>query len=427
MSSVIIIKRGEDLAITNSISIGSNINAGIPGMIIYNKDTDRFEGYLNRVNLYNDSHWAPMSLDIASASNLGGVKVGNNLAITADGTLNATASSISRKTQRVLIVNPAPGAGDYTSIGQCIHDFFGYDASTGTYPSGELAFFHSNSSTYYPYPGPEARYIILVSPGIYDETLYGTIDMPPYTTIKGDGMEDCVIKMNTLVALKCRESSVVSDLTFDLSNVTGVTATGISLPNPGGVIADNVASNVMLDNIKFITDNCSKPTQLISLSGVNNININNLYANITDIAKPVPYSGQTLTGVVASASTATLTNCTLTLESNQTSKFIIDTSGSSIITANNCDFTVNELNTSNLSPHYNSGCRVINSGLNMNYSTMSVTGYDDSLATSTRKCYGIEMQSTTPIYTTTVAAGSGLRFIHYDAATLFDEIIVPIS
>lgn len=427
MGDIIIIKSGQDLAITNSITIGSNINAAVPGMMVYNTDTDQFEGYLNRVNLYNNSHWAPLSLDIASASNLGGIKVGNNLAITSDGTLNATSSSISRKTQRVLIVNPAPGAGDYTSIGQCIHDFFGYDSSTGTYPSGELNFFHSNSSTYYPYPGPEARYIILVSPGLYDETTYGTIDMPPYTTLKGDGMSDCVVKMNTLVALKCRESSVISDLTFDLSNVSSVTSTGISLPNPGGAVADNVASNVTLDNIKFITDNCSKPTQLISLSGVNNTNINNLYANITDIAKPSPYTGQTLTGVLASGSTATLTNCSLTLESNQTSKFIIDASASSAITANNCDFTVAELNTSNLSAHYNSGCRIVNSSMDMSYTMLNVTGYDDSLATTTRKCYGIEMQSTSSIYSTSIAAGSGLMFVHYDSATLFDEIVVPKS
>lgn len=427
MADVIIIKRGEDLAITNSITIGSNINAGLPGMIIYNKNTDQFEGYLNRVNAYNNSHWAPMSLDIASASNLGGIKVGNNLAITGDGTLNSTASSISRKTQRVLIVNPAPGAGDYTSIGQCIHNFFGYDSSTGTYPSGELNFFHSNSSVYYPYPGPEARYIILVSPGLYDETTYGTIDMPPYTTLKGDGMTDCVVKMNALVALKCRESSVISDLTFDLSNVTAVTATGISLQNPGGAVADNVASNVTLNNLTFITDNCIKPTSLIYLSGVNNASVNNIYANITDIAKPSPYTGQTLTGVSASGSTATLTNCSLTLESNQTSKFIIDASQSSTITANNCDFTVNELNTSNLSSHYNSGVRLVNSGMDMSYSMLNITGYDDSLATTTRKCYGLEMQSTTSIYSTSIPAGSGLRFIHYDMATLFDEIVVPKS
>lgn len=425
MGDIIIIKSGQDLAITNSVTIGSNINAAVPGMMVYNTDTDQFEGYLNRVNLYNNSHWAPLSLDIASASNLGGIKVGNNLAITSDGTLNATSSSISRKTQRVLIVNPAPGAGDYTSIGQCIHNFFGYDSSTGTYPSGELNFFHSNSSTYYPYPGPEARYIILVSPGLYDETTYGTIDMPPYTTLKGDGMSDCVVKMNALVALKCRESSVISDLTFDLSNVSSVTATGISLPNPGGAVADNVASNVTLDNIKFITDNCSKPTQLISLSGVNNTNINNIYANITDIAKPSPYTGQTLTGVVASGSTVTLTNCSLTLESNQTSKFIIDASASSTITANNCDFTVAELNTSNLSAHYNSGCRIVNSSMDMSYTMLNVTGYDDSLATTTRKCYGIEMQSTSSIYSTSIDAGSGLQFIHYNDATLFDEIVVP--
>lgn len=427
MGDIIIIKSGQDLAITNSITIGSNINAAVPGMMVYNTNTDQFEGYLNRVNLYNNSHWAPLSLDIASASNLGGIKVGNNLAVTSDGTLNATSSSISRKTQRVLIVNPAPGAGDYTSIGQCIHDFFGYDSSTGTYPSGELQFFHSNSSTYYPYPGPEARYIILVSPGLYDETTYGTIDMPPYTTLKGDGMADCVVKMNALVALKCRESSVISDLTFDLSDVSSVTATGISIPNPGGAVADNVASNVTLDNIKFITDNCSKPTSLISLSGVNNTNINNLYANITDIAKPSPYTSQTLTGVLASGSTATLTNCSLTLESNQTSKFIIDASGSSTITANNCDFTVAELNTSNMSAHYNSGCRIVNSSMDMSYSMLNITGYDDSLATTTRKCYGIEMQSTTSIYSTSITAGSGLMFIHYDSATLFDEIVVPKS
>lgn len=427
MADVIIIKRGEDLAITNSITIGSNINAGLPGMIIYNRGTDQFEGYLNRVNLYNNSHWAPMSLDIASASNLGGIKIGNNLAITSDGTLNSTASSISRKTQRVLIVNPAPGAGDYTSIGQCIHDFFGYDSSTGTFPDGELLFFNSNSSTYYPFPGPDARYIILVSPGLYDETVYGTIDMPPYTTLKGDGMADCVIKVNSSVALKCRESSSIGSLTIDLSNVTAVTATGIYLPNPGGAIADNVASNVTLDNITFITDNNTKPTILISLSSVNNTNINNVYANITDIAKPSPYTGQTLTGIVCSGSSTKLTNCSLTLESNQTSKFIIDASGSSTITINNCDFTVNELNTSNLSAHYNSGCRLVNSSMDMNYSMMNITGYEDSLTTTTRKCYGIEMQSTTNIYSTIITAGSGLRFIHYDAANLFDELVVPKS
>ena len=227
--------------------------------------------------------------------------------------------------------------------------------------------------------------------------------MPPYTTLKGDGMADCVVRMNTLVALKCRESSVISDLTFDLSNVSTVTATGISLPNPGGAVADNVASNVTLENITFITDNCSKPTSLISLSGVNNANINNIYANITDIAKPSPYTGQTLTGVTASGSTATLTNCSITLESNQTSKFIIDAAQSSTITTNNCDFTVAELNTSNLSSHYNSGVRLVNSAMDMSYSMLNVTGYDDSLATSTRKCYGIEMQSTGSIYTTTVS------------------------
>jgi hypothetical protein len=238
VGDIIIIKSGEDLALTNSITIGSNIKTALPGMIIYNEATDRFEGYLDRVNAYNDSHWAPMSLEIASSSNLGGIKIGNNLSITTDGKLNATSNSSSRKVQRILIVSAEPGAGDYTSIGQCIHDFFGYDAGTGTYPSGELLYFNGISSNNYPFPGPEARYIIEVAPGIYDETTYGMINMPPYTTLKGTGMYDCIVKTNALISLKCRESSVISDLTFDLSDATYATATGIALPNPGGSVPE---------------------------------------------------------------------------------------------------------------------------------------------------------------------------------------------
>ena len=37
MGDIIIIKSGEDLALTNSITIGSNIKTAVPGMIIYMK------------------------------------------------------------------------------------------------------------------------------------------------------------------------------------------------------------------------------------------------------------------------------------------------------------------------------------------------------------------------------------------------------
>ena len=424
---IIQIFKNTDLAIDKSIQIGSNTITALPGTLIYNRTTDQFQGYLSRTNAYNNSHWASLSLESATASNLGGIKVGNNLTITADGILSATSSSVSRKLQRVLIVNAQPSAGDYTSIGQCIDNFFGYDPTTGTYPDGELAFLNANSSVNYPYPGPTSRYIILVSPGIYEEYTNGTIYLPPYTTLQGDGEADCILRLSNASSIRCRESSVVDGLTINLSNVATGTTTGILVDNPGGAIASNKASNTVIKNVTFTLDNVDQITRLINIDSVTNIQLDNIKANITNIALPGSYSTQTLTGCLVSNADVTLNRSTLYLETNQTSKFCIDSTAGATLTLNNNSLIVNELNTSELSNHYNSCLRLTDTSATANYNIVKATGYDELLTGTNQRCYGVELKSTEPIYTTSFINSAGCRFIHYEDNSQYDEFIIPRS
>ena len=120
-----------------AISIKSNINTNpLPGTIRYSAVDDEFQGFTSNINPYTNSHWATMSLSVASDSKLGGIKVGNNLGITSNGILNASANGISRKFQKVLIVSQNANTGDYTTIHQCLDQFFGYDFSAGTISAG---------------------------------------------------------------------------------------------------------------------------------------------------------------------------------------------------------------------------------------------------------------------------------------------------
>src|SRR5210317_116191 len=96
-----------DVNFPYSISVGNYQNTPTEaGTIFYNPTNDRFEGYVATTRAYNNSRFLPLSLDAATTSNLGGIKVGNNLSITADGTLNAVAESSTQKFQKILSVSP---------------------------------------------------------------------------------------------------------------------------------------------------------------------------------------------------------------------------------------------------------------------------------------------------------------------------------
>ena len=129
MSDIILVRQNKDLQLDNAIKIGVNQAEPIPGTIRYNPTEDRIEAYLANQQPFNNSNWAPMGLEIATPTDLGGVKIGNNLTITGSGILSAVAGAPSRQFQRVVSVCQRDNTGDYTSIQECLsgaNGFFGY-------------------------------------------------------------------------------------------------------------------------------------------------------------------------------------------------------------------------------------------------------------------------------------------------------------
>lgn len=415
----------QDANFPGAISLGSNISSVLPGAMRYNVNTDRFEGYLNTIQPYNNSKWAPLSFTVASSSNLGGIKVGNNLSITSDGQLNATAEGVSRKFQKTLIVSQAPNSGDYTSIGECIAEFFGYDPATSTYPSGELA---GLDRTYYPFPGPDARYIILVSPGVYNESVYGTINLPPYVSLVGDGESAVFINIDSILSIRCREGNIIDKMTIDLSAVNQPSSTvpgpvvGIQLHSSSGTY--NSANNVTLSNLTFTLTALRVTTSIVSASNVQGIDIYNLSTNITDLPVPASFTNQEVNIIKSVTSSINFKDSTIYLEGLRASKYVVNASSLSIINIDNCQFTVNEQNTSQLASHHNSCLNLTDTELTCNYSQIRCLGYDESLNSDTQRCYGIELDSTQSIYNTPIPTMSGVIFEHYPDGSQPDEVVV---
>jgi hypothetical protein len=89
---------------------GEQDNSGLTeGQLRYNKTHHQFEGYHGQ----HYGGWRAFHLDIASASQLGGIKLGHNLHISHDGTLSSTAAGISQLPQRIITIG---STGDYPTL-----------------------------------------------------------------------------------------------------------------------------------------------------------------------------------------------------------------------------------------------------------------------------------------------------------------------
>ena len=230
------VNNGEDLKLSHGIKLGKNpliidnptASTVLPtaGTIHYNASNQRFEGVIGKTTTFNNSNVVPLSFDIASTSNLGCIKIGNNLTISNDGILNATATSVSRKNQKVLMISKQTNSGDYTSIKNVIKNFFDYDSSSGEFNGGinTLQSHEDYGESQFPDPSASNIYIIYVSPGIYEETtINGVADnnpitLPPYVALVGDNPDTCIIKCSTGIALETNTNSIVSNLTFNLTS-----------------------------------------------------------------------------------------------------------------------------------------------------------------------------------------------------------------
>ena len=106
------------------------------GAIRYNQTSKIFEGYTGEPGIYGEM-WRSFMLDIASATTVGGIKVGSNLTITLDGTLSSVAAGESRLFQNVITVCHISGAADYDTINAAITFI---NAQTTNAPSPTNAF-----------------------------------------------------------------------------------------------------------------------------------------------------------------------------------------------------------------------------------------------------------------------------------------------
>lgn len=416
-TDVIIVRVGKDLKLDNAIQIGSNESVALPGTIRYDPITDTFQGFTVGTQPYNSSQWATMSLSIASESTLGGVKIGNNLGITADGILNATANAASQKVQRILLVAQPTDAGDYTSINQCITEFFGYDSDTGTFPDGELA---SLNKTDYPDPSEQNRYVIKVTPGIYAEN-NTTINLPPYVSLIGENRNDCIIKMDSNIAVECRNGCFVGGLTIDLSNANAGTASTV---NPIGISANASANTVIIRDCDFVLNQLAANTTCIDYrGGVSDGLVENCRITANNIALPSGYTNETLTGITCNNAAISINNVEVLLEGYRASKTALKVQNSAVVTANDCRMVVTELNTTS-SNHQNDCILVENADLELNHSRIECQGYDLLLNDNTHQCQGINMTSNVVSGSVTL---SDLQFIHYEDASQYDEILVELA
>lgn len=395
---------GTDFSITGSITIQSNSNPVASGTIKYNAVEDRFEGLLNKTNSFNNSRWAPLSLDSASATNLGGIKVGNNLSITSTGVLNASAQSISRKFQKILVVSQQTDTGDYNSITQALNDFFQYDTGSGNF-NGEIA---GLNKTQYPDPDENNRYMILITPGIYEES-GTTIELPPYVSLVGDKKEECIVKINTSIQLNCHTGSHIANLTLDVSQST----TGIS------AISGNTANNVIVENINFVASTLSGNTTMINASSV-------LGLKVKDCSSDILFGSginNNLTFLTASRVSGILRNNNVSFQTFIGSKNILNASSTSSFDIDNCQFVSEELNTTTTT-HTNSIITCDNSSLDIQYSKLEAKGYDLQIGTDTHYNRGITFSSNTPLST---SQQSSATFLHYEDESEYDKITIPTA
>jgi hypothetical protein len=433
----------KDFKLTNTaITVSSNIDTATPGTIIYNKNLDRFEGYVANTRTYNDSNFVPMNLDTATSSNIGGIKIGNNLTITNDGILNSTASSVSRKFQKVLLISQSKQVnendtdeeivtGDYISINQCIKQFFDYNENTEEF-TGEIA---SLDKDEYPDPSENNKYVILLCPDEYNEDKNvlniandSTINLPPNTVLMGDDRDSCIINIKNLTSIKAREGCVLRNLTIDLTR-----ANDLLTPSSTSEIIKAIElltnnNNIILDNIVFRLSQCNFHTSFIYGNTNNNIHVSNL-----QMTTPTIYEGgntfldpEEIECIIFDITSGLfkLDNINIYLETARHKKSIIKSQNLSLITCNYSRLEIKEVALLLSTEIENQSIYMIDSTIHLTYSTIKCQGFDNNFTNEFIRCQGIKIESTQNY---NVSSSEMVVFEHNEVNNTHDLIKVPDS
>jgi hypothetical protein len=436
----------KDFKLTNTaITVSSNIDAATPGTIIYNRNTDRFEGYVANARTFNNSNFVPMNMDIATQSTIGGIKIGNNLTVTNDGILNSVAESVSRKFQKVLIVsqslqinnNPFEdiselATGDYRSINQCLKQFFDYNASQSSF-TGEIA---SLNKEQYPDPSPNNIYVVLLTPGEYKEDRNilnipnnQTVIIPPFVALVGDDRDSCIINIKNLTSLQLYTGAILRNLTIDLTN-----ANENLIPSSVDEIVKGIellaeSENIVIENVKFKLSVCNFNTSFLYTNTNNNVFLNNITLSTPSIPEGinnvvVTPSNLSINVIDSNTSYINMNNCDLYLESHSHKKSIIRADSLSLVNCKSSKLEIKELNTNSQTTIENQVIYLIDSSYNAVYTTFKCQGFDNNFTNTSIRNQGIRMESTENYNITT---STEVIFQHDETNNSHDLIKVPKS
>ena len=243
------------------------------GQIRFNKTTNTFEGYTGDSNpdIFGNK-WRPLIENVASASNLGVIRVGTNLNINpTTGILSSIAAGISKFNQLVITVSPYPGAADYQSINVAIADAIGTPA--GNYMDGILTIKLSSP------PSAQYPFVIQLGPGQYTE-YPNQIILPDYVSLRGEDNYNSVINLNvgsaaisTSALITAGNAAVISKLVLNINDLLN--------SNYASGLYFNNASNVVIDSVIVQTadthNTILSTTGLYMNGGVNNQIINSQF------------------------------------------------------------------------------------------------------------------------------------------------------
>lgn len=255
MSGTAVVDQNQLFTFNKGIRLGDNDSTDSEanyGIIRYNIATNKFEGLhkLAGADIYGNV-WRQFELEVASATVLGGLKVGTNLNMNpATGVLASVAAGESRIYQHVITISPIIGAGDY----QTIHEAIIHAIGTPPYNNGSIT---SNSGA----PSYYNQYLLLLSPGQYTENN----TLPDFVSIYGDANGCSFLNMDSANAgittggaiIECGDSSSIHDITFVINCSNSSVDTS--------AISSNNKSNIHINAVNVLdTANCIVNT----LSGI---------------------------------------------------------------------------------------------------------------------------------------------------------------
>jgi hypothetical protein len=381
-----------DKSIVLSNSGETQDNNGEVGQLRFNNNTYHFEGYHSNAgaDIFGNI-WRPLTQDVASTSNLGVIRIGNNLLINpTTGILSAVASGESRIYQLVITVSPILNAADFQTINAAISNAIGTPA--GGYIDGSVTSnIGSPPSAIYPF-------VIQLGPGQYSEAL-NQIVLPDYVSLKGEDNYNSVITQNAGNVNITTGSMIILGQNCAINNLVVNLADASSSQVSNALYSLN-KSNVTIDSCIFTCN-----TNINTTSSMYNIIINGGTNNKISNSQFIMKNNNAITNIKC----LDITNTSLSILNNSFDISIPNATNSTAIQLNNCNDTESILDKtyidgitisnnyySTVSGKTNYGISLYDSSVSINNSIIEVSN-DPSITTN----YGIAFNSIVNLSTIT--------------------------